>query len=95
MGCKEGGVNVHKGRTGVPVILIVGDEAVPMTVGVTKKGGEEVCTWVLKKEHMGLNEVGKMLRGINDEKREYDRAKGKRIHDFSCHLAAKSWSAVM
>jgi hypothetical protein len=39
MGCKEGGVNVHKGRTGVPVILIVGDEAVPMTVGVTKKGG--------------------------------------------------------
>jgi hypothetical protein len=37
---------------------------------------------VLKKEHLGLNEVGKMLRGINEEKRDYDRARGKRIHDF-------------
>jgi hypothetical protein len=94
MGCKEGGESVHKWRTGAPVILIVGDEAVPMTVGVTKKGGKEVCTWVLKKKHLGLNEVGKMLRVINEEKREYDRARGKRVHDFFCHQAVISWCAA-
>jgi hypothetical protein len=94
MGCKEGGVNVHKGRTGVPVILIVGDEAVPMTVGVTKKGGEEVCTWVLKKEHLGLNEVGKMLRGSMKKKGTMTRQGGKGSTIFSCHRAAKSWCAA-
>jgi hypothetical protein len=26
--------------------------------------------------------VGKILRGINEEKRDYDKARGKRIHDF-------------
>jgi hypothetical protein len=31
---------------------------------VTKKGGEEVCCWVLKKEPLGLNEMGEMLREI-------------------------------
>jgi hypothetical protein len=82
---------VHKGRTGATVILIVGDEAVPMTVGVTKKGGEEVCMWVLKKEHLGLNEVGKVLWGINVETREYDRAMS--MTSF-CHQVAKSWCAA-
>jgi hypothetical protein len=94
MGCKKGGVSVHKGRTGAPVILIVGYEAVPMTVGVTKKGGEEVCMWVLKKEHLGLNEVVKMLRGINEEKREYNRARGKGSMTSSCHQVVKSWCAA-
>jgi hypothetical protein len=31
---------------------------------------------------MGLGEVGEMLKVINEEKREMDKSKGKRIHDF-------------
>jgi hypothetical protein len=64
------------------VVLVVGDEAVPTTVGITKKDAEGGCAWVLKKEHMGLGEVGGMLRVINEEKREMDKSKGKRVHDF-------------
>jgi hypothetical protein len=40
IGCKDGGESVHKGRSGQPVVLVVGDEAVPTTVGVTKKDAE-------------------------------------------------------
>jgi hypothetical protein len=49
IGCKDGNDSVHKGRDGKPVVLVVGDEAVPMTVGITKKEGEGGCCWVLKK----------------------------------------------
>jgi hypothetical protein len=31
---------VHKGRDVKPVVMVVGDEAVPITVGITKKEGE-------------------------------------------------------
>jgi hypothetical protein len=73
---------VHRGRDGKPLVLVVGDEAVPVTVGVTKKEGEGGCSWVLKKEHLHLSEVGPMLRVINEEKRDMDKFKGKRVHDF-------------
>ncbi len=57
-------------------------KAVPITVGVTKKEGKGGCAWVLKKEHLYLSEVGPMLKVINEEKRDMDRSKGKRVHDF-------------
>ncbi len=40
MGARRGGESVHKGRSGQPVVLVVGDEAVPTTVGITKKDAE-------------------------------------------------------
>ncbi len=51
LGCKEGGEGTHRGRTGDPVLLVVGDEATPLAVGYTKKGGVDSCAWILKKEH--------------------------------------------
>jgi len=36
----------------------------------------------MKKEHLHLGEVGAMLRVINEEKRDMDKSKGKRVHDF-------------
>ena len=38
IGCKDGNESMHKGRDGQYVVLIVGDEAVPTTVGITKRG---------------------------------------------------------
>jgi hypothetical protein len=33
IGCKDGNDSVHKGRDGKPVVIVVGDEAVTITVG--------------------------------------------------------------
>ncbi len=53
-----------------------------MTVGYTKMGGVDSCAWVLKKEHLGLDEVAGILKRLNEEKREFDKGRGKRVHDF-------------
>jgi hypothetical protein len=84
LNCKdERGELNHQGRTGEPVILIVGDEATPMMTGYTTGKEEEMaCCWILKKEHLRLNEVGAMLRRINEDKREHDKEQGKRPHEF-------------
>jgi hypothetical protein len=42
VGClayKEGGEGTHRGRTGDPMLLVVGDEATPMAVCYTIKEG--------------------------------------------------------
>jgi hypothetical protein len=44
---------------------------------------------VLKKEHLGLDEVGGMLRKINNEKRAFDRQRGKRVHEFFIPMGSK------
>jgi hypothetical protein len=81
----EGRLN-HRGRDGLPVTLIVGDESVPNVVGYTTKdrngGRGDSCAWVLKVEHLGLEEVSGILRKINLDKRAADRAIGKREHEF-------------
>ncbi len=74
---------VHQGRNSEPVVLIKGDEAVPMSVGITKEGkGEQGCTWIFKKEHLQLGEVAGILRRIHLDKQEHDREQGKRPHEF-------------
>ena len=74
---------IHQGRNSDPVVLIVGDEATPMSVGFTKEGkGEQGCAWIFKKEHMQLGEVAGILRRINTDKQEQDRENGKRPHEF-------------
>jgi hypothetical protein len=73
----NGKVN-HKARSGDPVIFVVGDEAAPTVVGHTEKDSKkETCAWVFKKEHLGLDEVGKILRSINQDKKAFDRQRGK------------------
>ena len=52
-------------------------------------GGEESCAWILKKEHLGLDEVGKMLRVVNEEKKDYDRSRGRRMHEFFLPAGSK------
>ena len=42
----------HDGRSGEPIILIMGDEATPSAVGHSKSGEQ-----IFKKEHLGLDEV--------------------------------------
>jgi hypothetical protein len=64
------------------VLLVVGDEATPLAVGYPKKGGVDSCAWILKKEHLALEEVAGLLRKINEDKRDFDKGRGKRIHDF-------------
>jgi hypothetical protein len=71
-----------KGRSGEPVVLIVGDEAVPVTVGLTVAVGKDSCCWVFKKEHLGLEEVGAVIGKINSAKKEADRRGGRRTHEF-------------
>ncbi len=82
---EDGKLN-HRGRDGLPVTLVVGDESVPNVVGFTTKdrnGGKgDTCAWVLKVEHLGLEEVSGILRKINLDKRASDRANGKREHEF-------------
>ncbi len=82
----ENGVMNHKGRDGQANVLIVGDEATPSTVGYTGKdrndGRGDSCAWVLKVEHLGLEEVSGILQKINKDKKEADKAMGKREHDF-------------
>jgi hypothetical protein len=67
-------------------VLIVEDEATPSTVGYTGKdrnGGKgDSCCWILKVEHLGLEEVSAVLQKINKDKREADKSMGKREHDF-------------
>jgi hypothetical protein len=73
----------HKSRSGDPVILVIGDEAAPTVVGHTEKGSSEcMCAWIFKKEHLGLTEVAGILKKINDEKRAFDKQRGKREHEF-------------
>jgi hypothetical protein len=82
----EQGVLNHKGRDGQPGVLIVGDEAIPTTVGYTGRdrndGKGDSCAWILKVEHLGLEEVGNVLRKINLDKKAADKASGKGEHDF-------------
>ncbi len=86
----EDGKVTHKSRSGDPVILVIGDEAAPTVVGHTEKGSNEcTCAWVFKKEHLGLNEVAGILKKINDEKRAFDKQRGKREHEFFIPAGSK------
>jgi hypothetical protein len=86
----EDGKVTHKARSGDPVLLIIGDEATPTVVGYTEKGSvESMCAWVLKKEHLGLDEVGGMIRKINLDKKAFDRQRGKREHEFFLPAGSK------
>ncbi len=86
---RGGGVN-HKGRDGTPGVLVVGDESVPMVVGHTAEGGKEAtCAWVIKKEHLSLDEVAPMLAKINSDKKEADLKRGKRTHEFFVPIGSK------
>jgi hypothetical protein len=82
----ENGRLNHKGRDGQPSVLIGGDEATPSTVGYTGKdrneGRGDSCAWILKVEHLGLEEVSNVLQKINQEKKMADKESGKREHDF-------------
>jgi hypothetical protein len=79
---EQGRVN-HTGRDGTPVVLVVGDESVPSVVGHTDEGERETrCAWVLKKEHLALEEVAGILDRVNKQKREADKKRGKRMHEF-------------
>jgi hypothetical protein len=94
----ENGHLNHKGRDGQPNVLIVGDEGTPSTVGHTGRdrndGKGDSCAWVLKVEHLGLEEVSSVLQKINQEKRLADRESGKREHDFFLATGARFWSQV-
>jgi hypothetical protein len=73
----------HSGRTGAPIVLVIGDEAVPTVCGHTRKGDEEPsCTWVFQKEHLALQEVAGILGRINKDKQEHDRQQNRRPHEF-------------
>jgi hypothetical protein len=76
----------HKGRDGQPGVLTVGDKSIPSSVGYTGKdrndGRGDSYAWNLKVEHLGLEEVGNVLRKINLDKKAADRANVKREHDF-------------
>jgi len=82
--CKgESGELNHKGRRNEPIVLVVGDEAVPMGVGYTKGGDEDLgCAWIFKKEHLRLGEVAGILNRINKDKQENDKESGRRPHEF-------------
>jgi hypothetical protein len=71
-------------------MLVIGDEATPTVIGYTEKGSaENTCAWVLKKEHLGLDEVGGMIRKINLDKKAFDRQKGKWEHEFFLPAGSK------
>jgi hypothetical protein len=79
---EQGRVN-HTGRDGTPVVLVIGDESVPSVVGHTDEGERESrCAWVLKKEHLALEEVAGILERVNKQKREADKKRGKRMNEF-------------
>ena len=83
MGCRDiKGNNCHRGRSGEPIILIIGDEATPSAVGYSRSGEQIACCWIFKKEHLGLSEVTGILKRLNKEKKEWDRECGRRAHDF-------------
>ena len=85
------GDNCHVGRSGEPVILVVGDEATPSAVGHSKKGEQNSCCWVFKKEHLGLNEVPGILQRLDEEKKAWDKDSGRRSHKFFCQMGARFW----
>jgi hypothetical protein len=91
LGCRDSqGKVTHKSRSGDPVILVIGDEATPTVVGYTEAGSvKDTCAWILKKEHLGLDEVSGMLKRINNEKKMFDRQRGKRIHEFFISMGSK------
>jgi hypothetical protein len=68
----------HRGRDGLPVTLIVGDESVPNVVVYTDRNKEvgtgDSCVWIMKVEHLGLDEVCGVLRKMNLDKRAADRS---------------------
>jgi hypothetical protein len=53
----EGGMLNHRGRSGGPVIMVVGDGSILSVVGYTEQGKEENCAWVFKRELLSLEEV--------------------------------------
>ena len=74
MGCRDvKGENCHVGRSGEPLVLIIGDEATPSAVGYTKAGEQNSCCWIFKKEHLGLNEDMGIVKRTDEEKKEWDR----------------------
>jgi hypothetical protein len=81
--CKseEGELN-HKGRGGGPILMIMGDEGIPTVVGYTKKGEDQGCAWVFKKEFLALEEVGEILKKLDVEKKIWDREGDRRAHEF-------------
>jgi hypothetical protein len=79
---REDGCLNHRGRSGEPCIVIIGDGSIPPVVGYTMEGKEVGCAWVVRKESLGLEEVPGLLRKINNEKREWDRKNKKREHEF-------------
>ena len=56
--------STHCGRNGEPIILLLGDKAIPSVVGYTKVGEKQGCSWVFKKEHLALHEVVGLLKRI-------------------------------
>jgi hypothetical protein len=50
--------------------------------GYTKSGEESGCAWVFRKEFLGLDEVGKILRKLDTEKKGWDVDSKKRTHEF-------------
>jgi hypothetical protein len=83
----RGGNLNPKGRGGEPIIMIFGDEGVPYVVGYTKRGEEQGCMWVFKKEFMGLEEVGEILKKLDYEKKSWDLDRKKRAR-ASCQVAS-------
>ena len=56
VGCRDvKGNNCPVGRSGEPIILIIGDEVTPSAEGHSKRGEQNACCWIFKKEHLGLN----------------------------------------
>ena len=83
VGCRDvKGDSCHDGRSGEPIILIMGDEATPSAVVHSKRGEQNSCCWIFKKEHLGLDEVPGILQRIDEEKRMWDKDSGRRAHDF-------------
>lgn len=96
MGCKsEEGKEVHKGRRGVPVILIIGDEAIPSAVGLTKTPEKEACSWIFKKEHLSLQEVPGIISGYGRKRKILTGRKENLYMDSFYRKAARSWCVAM
>ncbi len=65
------------------MVLLVGDEAVPSVIGHTGEESKAAeCAWMFKKEHLALEEVAVILDRVNREKRDADKKRGKRVHEF-------------
>jgi hypothetical protein len=62
--------------------MVMGDEGTPTVVGYTRKGEEQGCAWVFRKEFLGLEEVGEILKKLDYEKKVWDREGGRRSHEF-------------